>query len=69
MRAGTGAYHHRWQQAAGGPLTRDWTSMGGLFDSDPVVATNQDGRLEVFGRDADGVVRHDWQVAANGSWA
>jgi hypothetical protein len=32
------------------------------------VGRNADGRLEVFGVDGQGHIRHTWQVAPNGSW-
>lgn len=39
--------------------------------SDPVMALNADGRLEVFARQADGDIVHRWQLTVNpdGSWS
>src|SRR5262249_48484350 len=46
-----------------------FVSLGGKTSGDPVVARNQDGRLEVFVIGTDGGVWHTWQLkAGGGSW-
>ena len=45
-----------------------WQSLGGVI-TDPVVARNQDGRLEVFARGTDNALWHIWQVAPNSTWS
>jgi acylphosphatase len=45
-----------------------WASRGGAI-FDPVVATNADGRLEVFARGTDGALWHIWQKAPNSTWS
>jgi hypothetical protein len=52
--------------------TCDWTgwqSIGGAFVGAPTVATNLDGRLEVFATDGSGVASHKWQLSPNGPWS
>ena len=44
-----------------------WDSLGGWIDL-LTVASNEDGRLEVFGRGGDGAVWHNWQTAPNNGW-
>ena len=44
-----------------------WQNLGGTCGSDPVVATNEDGRLELFARDFDGNIVHAWQ--SGGGWS
>jgi RHS repeat-associated protein len=41
----------------------------GAITSDPVVARNADGRLEVFARGTDSALWHNWQTAPGGGWA
>jgi len=51
-----------------------WTSLGKTVTTSfsaiaPVVATNGDGRLEVFLHEAShGVIRHTWQTSNAGGW-
>jgi acylphosphatase/peptidoglycan hydrolase-like protein with peptidoglycan-binding domain len=45
-----------------------WASLGGVI-FDPVVANNQDGRLEVFARGTDGALWQIWQTAPNNGWS
>ncbi|HEV8625586.1 MAG TPA: matrixin family metalloprotease [Acidimicrobiia bacterium] len=45
-----------------------WASLGGTI-SDPVVASNQDGRLEVFAKGADNGLWHIWQTAPSNGWS
>jgi hypothetical protein len=42
-----------------------WFPLGGVLASDPVVAANADGRLEVFARGTDGRVWHRAQTVRN----
>jgi hypothetical protein len=44
-----------------------WQSLGGSCGSDPVVATNEDGRFELFARHFDGSIVHAWQ--SGGGWS
>ena len=46
-----------------------WQSIGGAFVGAPSVATNPDGRLEVFATDGSGVASHKWQLSPNGPWS
>jgi hypothetical protein len=66
------ACHHRFSQTAdpGGAWT-PWRSLGGTMMGDPVVARNEDGRLEVFHRGTDNKLYHRWQTnpADPGSWS
>jgi acylphosphatase len=49
------------------PASRS-TSLGGAI-ADLTVASNLDGRLEVFARGTDNTLMHIWQTAPNGSWS
>jgi hypothetical protein len=74
---------HRWQTAPNsgwsgtdfvdlGPPVPPVNSENFQFASDPVVATNKDGRLEVFSKAADeddANVWHSWQNAPNSGWS
>jgi uncharacterized protein YkwD len=47
-----------------------WTSLGGIVTGDPVVATNADGRAQVFVRGTDSAVYTNWQTArGSGAWS
>ena len=46
-----------------------WAGLGGVLSSDPVVASNADGRLEAFVRGSDNALYHMWQTAPNGNWS
>jgi hypothetical protein len=47
-----------------------WSSLGGTITSDPAVAVNSDGRLEVFARGTDDALWHIWQTAPHaGPWS
>ena len=70
-----GAVWHAWQTVPGDDWT-GWHPLGGpsdtvtLEEGSPVVARNQDGRLELFVRADDGTVWHRWQrEAGTASWA
>lgn len=39
-----------------------WTDLGGIAITDPIAATNADGRVEVFVVGTDGALYHRWQV-------
>src|SRR5918994_715148 len=49
--------------------TADWAPLGGVLFSDPIVASNADGRLEVFVRGTDNNLYHKWQTAPGAGWA
>ncbi|MEV5935122.1 hypothetical protein AB0L56_20935 [Streptomyces sp. NPDC052079] len=53
------AHYHVWS---------GWESLGGGL-TDPVVASNADGRLEAFVRGLDGALWHIWQTTPNGGWS
>ena len=65
---------HIWQTSAGGGWS-SWASLTGVpsnqltITSDPIVALNQDGRLEVFALDMHGALCHIWETAADGIWS
>ena len=40
-----------------------WASLGGIITSEPVIATDADGRIEVFARGTDNALWHIWQTA------
>jgi C1A family cysteine protease len=46
-----------------------WASLGGQITTDPAVAQNHDGRLEVFARGTDNALWHNWQTSAGGGWS
>jgi hypothetical protein len=46
-----------------------WTSLGGKATSNPSVARNGDGRLEIFVRGTDGALWHRWEKTVNGAWS
>lgn len=46
-----------------------WDSLGNTSLSDIQVATNSDGRLEVFGLRADGELWHRWQLRPRSGWS
>jgi hypothetical protein len=46
-----------------------WSSLGGVFTSDPAAAVNSDGRLEVFARGSDNALWHRSQASpGSGTW-
>jgi hypothetical protein len=71
-----GGIVHEWQLTAG---TDDWAhgwsaqySLGRPGSSavaSPAVASNLDGRLEVFAVAADGGLWHSWQTTPSGTWS
>jgi hypothetical protein len=46
-----------------------WQAFPQKWYGHPAVATNADGRLEVFATGFDGVVYHSWQTSPNGIWS
>jgi hypothetical protein len=52
-----------------GPAPGPTLRMGGQLASDPAVAANADGRLEVFVRGSDSALYHMWQTDLDGSWS
>jgi hypothetical protein len=67
---------HIWQVAPNGGWTSTFVSVAekpaagfSEFRGDPVVSSNKDGRLEVFGAADGGNVWHSWQNAPNSGWA
>src|SRR5207237_988026 len=54
---------------AGHVAKTHWASLGGSFQHDPVVAQNQDGRLELLALGAGGHLLDLAQSAPNGSWS
>jgi hypothetical protein len=55
------------RQASNGAF--NWTNLGGDFESPPVVASNANGRLEVFALDSNYQMEHAYETSANGSWS
>ncbi|MGW2400143.1 PIG-L family deacetylase [Kitasatospora sp. NPDC001664] len=73
QRSDTGAIVSNYQTAAGGWA---WGSLGSpnlptdaLQVSAPVAASNEDGRLQVFVRNAGGGISSTWQTTPNGGWS
>ena len=58
---------HIWQTAPNNGWS-GWHSLGGDVRQ-PSVATNADGRLEVFAVGGDDALWHTWQTAPNNGWA
>jgi hypothetical protein len=44
-------------------------SASSMLPSDPAIAQNADGRLEVFDRGPNGSVFHSWQQSPGGAWS
>ena len=72
VRGGDGGLWHMWQIGDGGGWSA-WSALstpdGGLLVTDITSGRNSDGRLEVAGVAADGLVWHIWQLAANSAWS
>jgi hypothetical protein len=71
-----GTMWHRWQPKRGEGPWRKWHSLGtpgehtfATFDIPPTVASNIDGRLELFVQADDGSVWHRRQTVPNGGWS
>jgi hypothetical protein len=62
----TGTFWQIRQMPAGG--WSGWDSLAGIGGNGvPIVATNADGRLELFEEGTDGAIWHNWQVEPSGS--
>lgn len=59
----------RWQVTRGGSWAGPAQLRGGVLTSNPVVTTNLNGGLEVFGRGMYGDVRNISQPRGGGPWA
>jgi hypothetical protein len=63
---------HAWQNTPGGSFGA-FASLGapstGTFYTDPSVAINADGRLEVFAAAGNSRVQHAWQTTPGAGWA
>ena len=46
-----------------------WQALGGKLTTEPVVAANNDGRLEAFARGTDNALWHCWQMTPGGTWS
>jgi hypothetical protein len=73
-----GSVWHRWQWAGTQSWFPDWEPLGTPGPSPktipipppiPAVASNSDGRLEIFATDVVGALWHNFQVADQGSWS
>lgn len=71
--------YHIWQTSVGGNWIPNWVEFPILtsptnpadtmqFTGNLSIATNSDGRLEIFVRGTDNNIYHTWQTAANGDW-
>lgn len=63
-----GGLLHIWQTAPNNGWS-GWHSLGGKLGSDPAVALNADGRLEVFAVGRGHYLYHIWQTEAGGDWS
>jgi hypothetical protein len=74
---GDGSLWHRWQtEPGGGAPWHPWRSLDKSGDhgsstpeAPPVLASNVDGRLELFVTADDGALWHRWQTVPNGGWS
>jgi len=66
VRGTDNALWHKWQVAPNGSWS-NWASEGGVLTSNIAVASNQDGRLEVFALGTDQALWHDWQTQPIGA--
>jgi hypothetical protein len=70
--AAGGMISHAWQTAPNGGWS-GWANTGGpaagFTNDSPAVATNADGRLEVYAVGSDRDLYHVWQTAPNGGWS
>jgi hypothetical protein len=51
-----------------GAWSSDWYHFGVDTTSDPQLARNADGHLELFVRGGDAALWHRWQLEPNSSW-
>ena len=75
-KANDGTLWHRWQAEPGRVPWREWHPLGkpgehefSLLEASPALASNIDGRLELFVLADDGAVWHRWQNVPNGGWS
>ncbi|MGO8670747.1 MAG: hypothetical protein ACLQVD_05205 [Capsulimonadaceae bacterium] len=73
-RGADNALWHNWQAPASSPTWSGWVSLGSPLNdgitSDPAVALNTNGHLEVFVRGADKALWHVWQTNPHaGPWS
>ena len=61
---------HAWQSRLEKGAWTKWVGLGGSLRPPLVVGHNQDGNLELFGKDsrAEGTVNHRRQISANSDW-
>ncbi|AZM48081.1 hypothetical protein DMB38_21885 [Streptomyces sp. WAC 06738] len=68
-----GELYVRWQVAPSNGWNEGWRSLGrppvGELASDPVVAQNADGRLEIFCLGPDQAIWHIWQINPSDGWS
>jgi hypothetical protein len=65
-----GVCYHEWETAANSPTSwSSWTSLGGPWETDakPLVASDQNGALELFVIGTDGAMYHNYQTG--GTWS
>ncbi|MFF9640915.1 hypothetical protein [Kitasatospora aureofaciens] len=67
-RAADGTVWHIGQREPGADWS-DWSTLGGAADTDPVVATNADGRLEVFTTHGDTVSTMASTTTGDSTWS
>lgn len=75
-KAGEGTLWHRWQIGPGLGPWHEWHSLGkpgnrgfATPGAPPALASNTDGRLELFVQADDGTLWHRWQTVPNGGWS
>lgn len=59
---------HLWQTAANNGWASDWSFLGGVLASRPLLTLTPAGTLEVVALGTDGAVHHTSQVDPNGGW-
>jgi hypothetical protein len=72
-----GSLWHRWQTEPAGASWHPWRRLletsgdqgFGTPEAPPVLASNADGRLELFTTMDDGALWHRWQTVPNGGWS
>jgi hypothetical protein len=58
-----------WVDTQSGSTWSPWAHTGGSLTGGLSAATNRDGRVELFGIAASGVVEHQWQKTPGGAWS
>jgi hypothetical protein len=71
VRGADNAIWYRFQTQPNGTTWSNWISLGGSLSGNVAVASNWDGRLEVFATGTDAVPYHIWQTQtdSSGSWS